>query len=372
MTTPIRLMCVAGARPNFVKLAPLFRAFASTPEIAPILVHTGQHQDDCMSGRFLRELALPLPRYSLGAGPGSQVQQTAVIMQRLEPVLMAERPSAVLVVGDVNSTLAAALAAKKLGFFLIHAEAGLRSFDRSMPEEINRLIVDAISDLNLVSEDSGMRNLAAEGVPPEKVRLVGDLMVDCLLSHLDEAKQSRIVEELGLHGRRFGVVTLHRPGNVDHNGQLGEILRALRDISTELPLVFPVHPRTAAKLPERVCGPNIHVCEPLGYLDFLCLTSNSAVMLTDSGGVQEETSVLGIPCLTLRNNTERPATVEQGTNRLAGTTYESILRAWRQPRDAARVADLPAVWDGHAAERCVEAICDRLTGVEKRTRTAIG
>ena len=362
MTVPIRLLCVAGARPNFVKMAPLFRAFAGTPRIAPMLVHTGQHHDDCMSGRFLRELALPAPRCNLGAGAGSQVQQIAMIMQRLEPVLMAERPSAVLVVGDVNSTLAAALAAKKLGFFLIHAEAGLRSFDRSMPEELNRLIVDAISDLNLVSEESGMRNLQAEGVPAEKVCLAGNLMIDCLLSHREEAKKSRIIDELGLRGRRFGVVTLHRPGNVDHDGQLGEMLRALREISAELPLVFPVHPRTAAKLPEHACGPDIRVCAPLGYLDFLCLMSNSAVVLTDSGGVQEETTVLGIPCLTLRNNTERPATLEQGTNRLAGRAYESILRAWRERPGETRTPMLPAVWDGHAAERCVEAICSRLAG----------
>jgi len=362
MTMPIHLLCVAGARPNFVKLAALFRAFARTPEIAPILVHTGQHQDDGMSGRFFRELALPAPRYNLGTGSGSQVQQTAEIMQRLEPVLMAERPSAVLVVGDVNSTLAAALAAKKLGFFLIHAEAGLRSFDRSMPEELNRLVVDTISDLNLVSEESGMRNLDAEGVPLDKVCLVGNLMIDCLLCHLEEAKKSHMVGQLGLCGQRFGVVTLHRPGNVDDGRQLGEILRALEEISAELPLVFPVHPRTAAKLPERRCGPNIRVCDPLGYLDFLCLMSNSAMVLTDSGGVQEETTVLGIPCLTLRNNTERPATLEQGTNRLAGTTYESVLRAWREPRDETRVPGIPAVWDGHAAERCVEAICNRLAG----------
>jgi len=313
-----------------------------------------------MSGRFLRDLALPAPHYDLAAGAESQIQQTALIMQRLEPVLMAERPSAVLVVGDVNSTLAAALAAKKMGFTLIHAEAGLRSFDRSMPEELNRLIVDTISDLNLVSEESGMRNLHAEGAPKEKLRFVGSLMVDCLLSHLGEAHKSRIVEDLGLRGQPYGVVTLHRPGNVDGAGQLMEIVRALEEISSELPLVFPVHPRTAARMPQRNCAPKIRMCDPLGYLDFLRLMSNSAVVLTDSGGVQEETTALGIPCLTLRDNTERPATLELGTNRLAGTTYHGILRAWRELPGMSRRPALPALWDGHAAARCVEAIRSHL------------
>ena len=340
-----------------MKLAPLFRAFDNTPRITSTLVQTGQHYDDRMAGLFFRDLGLPAPRYNLEAGPGSHAQQTAEIMKRFEPVLIEENPSAVLVVGDVNSTLACALVAKKLDFFVIHVEAGLRSFDRSMPEEINRLVTDAISDLLLVSEESGMRNLEREGVPPERIRFVGSLMIDSLHSHLPHSKESEILSELGVRGQRFGLVTLHRSANVDDPEQLREILCALREISTGLPLVFPVHPRTRAHFQNQDLGPHIRVSDPLGYIDFLCLMSNSAVVLTDSGGIQEETTALGIPCLTLRNNTERPTTLEQGTNRLAGTTRESILRAWKDLPTTSGFGIIPKFWDGTAAERCVEAIC---------------
>ncbi|HEV2689238.1 MAG TPA: UDP-N-acetylglucosamine 2-epimerase (non-hydrolyzing) [Bryobacteraceae bacterium] len=363
MAEPIQILCVAGARPNFMKLAPLFREFAKDSRIAATLLHTGQHYDDRMSACFLHDLGLPAPKYNLAVNRGSNVHQIAEIMSRFEPVLMSENPSAVLVVGDVNSTVACALTAKKLGFFLIHVEAGLRSFDRSMPEEINRLVTDAIADLLLVSEESGVRNLANEGIPPEKIRLVGNLLIDSLHYHLPQSKKSEIVSHLGLDGQKFGVVTLHRPANVDHPEQFDEILGALSEISQDTPLVFPVHPRTRGHLNNRNLGQRIQLCDPLGYIDFLSLMSNSAVVLTDSGGIQEETTALGIPCLTLRNNTERPATVEQGTNRLAGTTRANILRAWHEMRTTPRPSAIPKFWDGKSAARCVEAI--RATATHK-------
>ncbi len=354
--TPIRILCIAGARPNFMKLAPLFRAFSACPDFAPALVHTGQHYDEKMSGQFFRDLGLPVPLHNLEVGSGSHAQQTAEIMKRFEPIVLKETPHAVLVVGDVNSTVACALVAKKLGVFLIHVEAGLRSFDRSMPEEINRLVTDSISDLLLVTEKSGMQNLEKEGGKPETVRFVGNLMIDSLFFHLQRAGESPIVDNLGLKGQRFGLVTLHRPANVDEPEQLGELLRALKVISADLKLYFPVHPRTRARLQADELGKNIHLLDPLGYLDFICMMSRSAAVFTDSGGIQEETTALRIPCVTLRNNTERPITVEVGTNRLAGTAYEGILNAWNDVKKNPERGHIPELWDGKAAERCLDAI----------------
>jgi UDP-N-acetylglucosamine 2-epimerase (non-hydrolysing) len=352
----MRILCVAGARPNFMKLAPLFRAFSGTTEFSPALVHTGQHYDDQMSGQFFRDLGLPVPNYNLEVGSGSHAQQTADIMKRFEPVVLKETPQAVLVVGDVNSTAACALVAKKLDVFVIHVEAGLRSFDRSMPEEINRLVTDAISDLLLVTEESGLRNLQKEGVSLEKIGFVGNLMIDSLRFHLERSKGSKIVDDLGLAEREFGLVTLHRPSNVDDPAQLEELLRALRAISDDVPLYFPVHPRTRVRLQDHELGGRIRLLDPLGYLDFLCLMARSAAVFTDSGGIQEETTALGIPCLTLRNNTERPITIEEGTNRLAGTAYQSILNAWKALKESPKAGRIPKFWDGKAAERCVVAI----------------
>jgi UDP-N-acetylglucosamine 2-epimerase (non-hydrolysing) len=345
-----------------MKLAPLFREFHRSEGIAPTLVHTGQHYDDRMSGQFFRDLGLPEPQFHLAVGSGSHAQQTAEIMKRFESVMLEESPDAVLVVGDVNSTAACALVASKLGCPVIHVEAGLRSFDRSMPEEINRLVTDAISDLFLVTEESALHNLEREGVSREKVFFVGNLMIDSLHFHLPAARASDILDRLALRGRRYGLVTLHRPANVDDPRQLGEILGALDEISRELPLLFPVHPRTRSLLPPRTASPNLQLSDPLGYLDFLGLLSNSTVVLTDSGGIQEETTALGIPCLTLRNNTERPITVEQGTNRLAGNTRESILQTWSDVRDTPPgTTPPPLYWDGRAAERCVAAILQRFS-----------
>lgn len=349
-----------------MKLAPLFRAFSAAADLEPLLIHTGQHYDDQMSGQFFRDLELPTPAQNLEAGSGSHAQQTAEIMKRFEPVVLQYKPHAVLVVGDVNSTTACALVAKKLGIFVIHAEAGLRSFDRSMPEEINRLVTDAISDLLLVTEESGLKNLEREGVSPEKVCYVGNLMIDSLYFHLERSRNSRILDNLGLRNQRFGLVTLHRPANVDDAASLQQLMDALQAIARDIPLYFPAHPRTLARMNGHPPAPHLHILQPLSYIDFVCLMSYSAVVFTDSGGVQEETTALQIPCLTLRNNTERPVTIEQGSNRLAGTTRESILTAWRDLNARSQPGRIPDLWDGKAAERCVKAIRTALEPVINR------
>ncbi len=349
-----RLVLVGGARPNFMKLAPLLRELGRDAFFQPVLVHTGQHYDQQMSGQFFVDLDMPAPDHYLEAGSGSHAAQTAQILSRMEPVLLAEKPDGVVVVGDVNSTIAAALAAKKLQIPLIHVEAGLRSFDRTMPEEINRLATDAITDLFLVTEESGRRNLLGEGADPGRIHLVGNLMIDSLRRHLDQARADlSLLRELGLDGAPYALLTLHRPANVDSGPVLDGILDALEQVGAEMPVLFPVHPRTRARL--GALGrtlPGVRLLDPLGYLDFLRVMSAAQVVFTDSGGVQEETTALGIPCLTLRDNTERPVTVDQGTNRLAGTSRESILKAWNEHRASPRKGALPQYWDGTAAARC--------------------
>jgi UDP-N-acetylglucosamine 2-epimerase (non-hydrolysing) len=363
-STPIRLALIAGARPNFMKIAPLMNALAGDPGFDPIMVHTGQHYDDNMSGQFFRDLGIPTPQFHLEVGSGTHAQQTAEIMKRIEPVLLETRPRAVVVVGDVNSTAAAALVAKKLDIEVVHVEAGLRSFDRSMPEEINRVVTDSISDLFLVTEESGRVNLLREGIAPDRIHLVGNLMIDSLRQNLERARTSDIAARCGIGDSPFGLVTLHRPANVDDENALREILAALRVIAESLPLYWPMHPRTRARvqsgqidLPEQ-----IHVMDPLGYLDFLCLEARSAVVLTDSGGIQEETTTLGVDCLTLRDNTERPATVELGTNRLAGTRKETILKAWSERNRSARPKQIPPLWDGQAGTRSREVLREYFSG----------
>jgi UDP-N-acetylglucosamine 2-epimerase (non-hydrolysing) len=347
---------VAGARPNFMKIAPLMAAFHDEPDFESILIHTGQHYDQNMSESFFRDLRIPAPHYRLDVGSGSHAQQTAEIMKRIEPVLISEKIAGVVVVGDVNSTVAAALVAIKMGIAVIHAEAGLRSFDRTMPEEINRLVVDAISDLLLVTEESGRVNLLKEGRDPSQVVLVGNLMVDSLRHNLKEALEADTLERLGIGTEPFALVTLHRPANVDDDAKLNEILSAVREISQDLPMYWPVHPRTRTKIDAAGMGSRIHLLDPLGYRDFLHLQAKAKVILTDSGGIQEESTVLGTQCLTLRDNTERPVTIESGTNRLAGTSKESIMQAWRETRDAPKTGVIPPFWDGQAGERCREAI----------------
>jgi UDP-N-acetylglucosamine 2-epimerase (non-hydrolysing) len=357
---------VAGARPNFMKVAPLWSALAKDRGFVLTLVHTGQHFDDSMSGQFFRDLGLPEPDYHLAAGGGSHAQQTAEIMKRLEPVLLERTPRGVIVVGDVNSTVAGALVAKKLGIDVVHAEGGLRSFDRTMPEEINRLVTDAISDVLLVTEQSGVDNLLREGVAPERIHLVGNLMIDSLRRHLSRAMQSDVRQRLGIADQRYGLVTLHRPANVDDDRKRTEILEALSVISQELALLWPVHPRTRARLESGAFAlpSKIRLLEPLGYLDFLRLQAESFIVLTDSGGIQEETTVLGVPCLTLRENTERPITIECGTNRLAGTTKASILEAWRTMLASPPQGVLPPLWDGNAGERCRAVLSGYFKGGE--------
>lgn len=342
-----------------MKVAPLMRTFLNDSEIRPVLIHTGQHYDENMSGRFFRELGIPMPDHHLEAGPGSHAQQTAEIMKRLEPVFLKEKPQATVVVGDVNSTLAGALVASKLGIKVVHAEAGLRSFDRTMPEEINRIVTDSISDLLLITEESGRVNLLKEGHSTDRIVLVGNLMIDSLQANLKQALESDILARLEIPANsRFGLVTLHRPANVDDMRQLSQIVSALAIISEDLPLYWPMHPRTRARIADGglELPPGIRMVEPLGYFDFLCMQKNSSVILTDSGGIQEESTVLGVPCLTLRENTERPVTIDAGTNRLAGTSRQGILDAWRETRDFPKAGRIPPLWDGRAGERCLNAI----------------
>jgi UDP-N-acetylglucosamine 2-epimerase (non-hydrolysing) len=363
----MKIVNVVGARPNFMKIAPLMAAYRQQPSIEPLLVHTGQHYDARMSELFFRQLGIPEPDINLEVGSASHALQTAEIMKAFEPVLLEHRPRAVLVVGDVNSTIACGLVAVKLGVRLVHVEAGLRSRDRGMPEEINRILTDAISDLLFCTEQSGVDNLLAEGVPSERVFLVGNVMIDTLLRNREQAERSGVLDELGLEPRGYAALTLHRPSNVDDPRTFGRILDALEAIQRELPVVFPVHPRTrgildGSPLGRRVQGlPGLRLVDPLGFLDFLKLTGAARLVLTDSGGIQEETTILGVPCLTLRENTERPITVELGTNRLVGTDPSRILAAFRgvmgaeQPRSAR-----PPLWDGRAAERIVEILAREL------------
>jgi UDP-N-acetylglucosamine 2-epimerase (non-hydrolysing) len=355
---PIKLAVVAGARPNFMKIAPLMKALAADADFQVVLIHTGQHYDDNMSGAFFRDLGIPEPQHHLEVGSGSHAQQTAEIMKRIEPVLVEEKPVAIIVVGDVNSTAAAAMVAKKLLIDVVHVEAGLRSFDRTMPEEINRIVTDSISDLFLVTEESGRVNLLREGIAPERIHMVGNLMIDSLRQNVERAKQSDIANRLGIGGMNYGVVTLHRPANVDDPAALEEILGALRVIAESTPLFWPVHPRTRARL-ENSPLPlprEMRLLEPLGYLDFLALEAGATLVLTDSGGIQEETTVLGVNCLTLRDNTERPVTIELGTNRLAGTKKDTILAAWNELRNSPRSSKIPPLWDGQAGQRSREVL----------------
>jgi UDP-N-acetylglucosamine 2-epimerase (non-hydrolysing) len=372
----MKIILVAGARPNFMKIAPLMAAFGERPELEPTLVHTGQHYDRAMSDLFFQELGIPEPDVNLGVGSASHAVQTAEIMRAFEPVVLERRPDAVLVVGDVNSTIACGLVAVKLGVKLIHVEAGLRSFDRTMPEEINRVLTDAISDLLFCSEPSGVENLRREGVPEAKIHLVGNVMIDTLLRNREKAEASAVLADLGLAAGGYAVVTLHRPANVDDPAQLGRIMTVLAEIGREMPLVFPVHPRTRAMLQknekngdsylflrdtarkEKIGSCHCFFIEPLGYLDFLKLMAHARVVLTDSGGIQEETTILGTPCLTLRENTERPITVTMGTNRLVGADPARILAAFRDVlAGGGRAAQRPPLWDGEAARRIAEDLC---------------
>ena len=410
----MKIMTIVGARPNFMKAAPILRAIREhndalsqrlqcsqdgAPAIQHVFVHTGQHYDQAMSDLFFTDLGLPRPDVHLGVGSGSHAQQTAEIMKRFEGVLLQERPDVLLVVGDVNSTLACALVASKIVFdgdgrrpLIAHVEAGLRSFDRSMPEECNRVLTDHISDVLFVTEESGVRNLNSEGIPQERVHLVGNTMVDSVLAFKESAEESKILDRLRLRepaagngsGRStasYALLTLHRPSNVDRKETFQIILEGISELSSSCPIVFPAHPRTRKRIDELDLGHHfffhdldgssddegrralpkaINVIKPLGYLDSLCLMKHASLVVTDSGGIQEETTCLGIPCVTVRENTERPVTVEVGTNVIAGVTREGIKDAIRRQLQGMLKTAVPDNWDGHAASRIVKIICSTL------------
>jgi UDP-N-acetylglucosamine 2-epimerase (non-hydrolysing) len=332
-------------------------------EIEPILVHTGQHYDEKLSDIFFRQMGIPTPDLNLEVGSGSHAAQTAEVLKRVEPVLIETKPDVVVVVGDVNSTIAVSLAAAKLGIRVAHVEAGLRSFDRTMPEEINRMLTDAIADLLFVTEEDAIEHLLKEGRPRSAIHFVGNVMIDSLRHFLPIAQKSAIGQELGLVDHqtwhRFAVLTLHRPSNVDSVDKLSELMSAIDALAREVPVIFPVHPRTKQRLAE--AGATHHrqlrLIDPVGYLDFLCLLSKATLVLTDSGGIQEETTALGVPCLTLRENTERPITISQGTNLLVGTDRAKIINAASNIlAGKGKAGRIPPLWDGKAAERIVEIL----------------
>jgi UDP-N-acetylglucosamine 2-epimerase (non-hydrolysing) len=367
---PIKVLSVVGARPNFMKVLPLVRQFEKVRGLNHQLMHTGQHYDELLSDAFFRDLELPKPDYYLGAGSGSHAEQTAKVMVESEKVLLAEKHDAVIVFGDVNSSLAVSIVASKLQIPVAHVEAGLRSFDRSMPEEINRIVTDALSSFLFTTCRDADENLSREGVPERNVYLVGNVMIDSLLLFKDKAERSKILDALGRKSKNYGLVTLHRPSNVDSRGPLNGIINALERLQQEIPLVFAVHPRTRKMIrtfgfEEQLAGmKNLTLTDPLGYLDFLKLTSHARIILTDSGGLQEESTFLGVPCLTLRENTERPITVTQGTNQLVGNDPEKILgRALEILRNGSpdRTYAVPELWDGRAADRIVEILTSKLT-----------
>lgn len=353
------VLCIVGARPNFMKIGPIMRALRAQPRLHPVLVHTGQHYDAAMKQSFFDQLQIPEPNVDLNVGSGSHAAQTGQIMQRFEPVLDRYHPSAVLVVGDVNSTIACALVAVKKDIPVVHVEAGLRSYDRGMPEEINRMLTDQISDLLFTTERSAHDNLAREGIAAERVHFVGNVMIDTLRAHLPRAvpAEKTLVKHQADFRGEYGVITMHRPSNVDDPDTLENLLRTLRRISDELPLVFPLHPRTRARIEENdfaelLVTPRIATTAPLGYLEMLGLTAQARIIITDSGGLQEESTALGVPCLTIRESTERPITVEQGTNTVVGVDPMRILTAFSQTmRNGGKRGRVPELWDGHAAER---------------------
>lgn len=360
----MKIASVVGARPNLVKIAPLLRETRRHSRIQSLLIHTGQHYDQKLSDIFFRQMQIPEPDVNLEVGSGSQAWQTAEILRKIEPVFIEHRPDIVLVVGDVNSTVAASLAAAKLYIPVVHVEAGLRSFDRTMPEEINRVVTDALADYLFVTESDAVENLVHEGRPRERIFLVGNVMIDALRQFLPAAQKSRIGEELGLQKgggefSPFAVLTLHRPSNVDSVPTLRTLLGALEKIADRVDLIFPVHPRTQQKILEmgNHSHPRLRMVPPLGYVDFLCLLSRARLVLTDSGGVQEETTALGVPCITLRENTERPVTVSEGTNTIVGQDPDKIARAaFEVLNGKAKAGRVPPLWDGKAAERIVEIL----------------
>jgi len=354
------ILLVAGARPNFMKVAPVWRALDALQKFRLVLVHTGQHYDDNMSKVFFDDLRLPKPDAHLGVGSGSHAEQTAKVMLTFEPVLMDADPDLVVVVGDVNSTLACALVAVKRDIPVAHVEAGLRSFDRTMPEETNRMVTDILSDLLFIHSPEAHDNLVREGMDEGKIHFSGNVMIDSLNFYMPDAEKSEILKALTLEKKKYGLVTLHRPSNVDDAAILVPVMTALAEVGRECPLIFPVHPRTRGVIERIGLEPDeahVRMIEPVGYLDFVKLMRYSSMVLTDSGGIQEETTALGIPCLTIRDNTERPITVTVGTNRLVGTRPQRILAEARDAlRHGAVGARIPDRWDGKAAPRIAQVM----------------
>jgi UDP-N-acetylglucosamine 2-epimerase (non-hydrolysing) len=354
-----KIVAVVGARPNYMKVAPIWRAFESLGHVTKLLVHTGQHYDENMSKIFFEDLTLPKPDVYLGVGSGSHGEQTAKVMLELEKMLIKEKPGMLVVVGDVNSTMAGSLAAVKLGVPVAHVEAGLRSFDRRMPEEINRMVTDVVSNLLFTTTRNAGDNLQREGVDAKKIHFVGNVMIDSLNFYRPLAEQSTILDDLSLKEQGYGLITLHRPSNVDDPKVLGDILGALIEIGKDCPLIFPAHPRTSNIIKQNkieVPPDRLRIIDPIGYLDFVKLMMYTTIVLTDSGGIQEETTVLGIPCVTIRENTERPITVEIGTNRLVGMSPDRILEEGKRALGERASGEIPELWDGNASHRIVRVI----------------
>ena len=359
-----KVLCVVGARPNFMKMAPIMEALTAKG-VECLLVHTGQHYDTRMCKLFFEDLGMPQPHVDLGVGSGSHAEQTAEVLKRIEKVMLDSKPDLVVVAGDVNSTLAATLAAVKLHIPVAHVEAGLRSFDRAMPEEINRIMTDSVADYHFTTDAWADEQLMKEGIAREQIFFVGNTMIDSLLKHADRAESSGVLEDLGVTSKGYGVITLHRPSNVDDRETFHGILESLKEISKALPLVFQVHPRTKARMKdfgfESYLDGSIKESEPLGYLDFLKLNKHARIMFTDSGGVQEETTVLGTPCLTLRRNTERPITVKEGTNVLVGADPKLILEEAKRVLQCKTCEKrVPPLWDGKTSQRIADIVVERI------------
>ena len=357
----MKIITVAGARPNFIKIAPLYRAFSKRSQFNHLICHTGQHFDQNMSKIFFEQLEIPEPDFNLGVGGGSHADQTARIMVEFEKVLNEHKPDLILVPGDVNSTLACSVVASKLGIRIGHVEAGLRSFDRGMPEEINRVVTDVLSDHLFISEESGLVNLRNEGTPEEKLHFVGNIMIDSLVHFLPAIEKSAIVNDLGLRAGEYTLMTFHRPSNVDNKTSLGKLVEMLNRLTKKSKLVFPVHPRTRKNLEKfglfEQLSKDIQLLEPIGYIDFLSLTKSAELLITDSGGIQEETTFLGVQCITVRDNTERPVTVTVGTNQLIGTEFEEVEKAAIEVLDGnLKEGKIPELWDGNTAERIADII----------------
>lgn len=359
----MKIINVVGARPNFMKIAPLMSAYKNSSKIEPILLHTGQHYDENMSRLFFDELGIPKPDIYLGIGSAGHAVQTARIMEKFDEVCSELKPDAVLVVGDVNSTMACSLVAVKIGVKIIHLEAGLRSLDREMPEEINRIVTDVLADLLLTPSKDADENLLKEGIAPDKIKLVGNIMIDTLFRFLPLAKQSKVLDNMKLEPNGYALVTMHRPSNVDNYENLKKILATFAEIQERVKIVFPMHPRTLSRISEfglealTKAMPQLIITEPIGYLDFQKLMSNSKLVITDSGGIQEETTALGIPCITVRKNTERPVTVWQGTNELVGLDMEKLLELSIKAIDGNwKKGSVPELWDGKTAIRTVKAL----------------